>query len=690
MNIAQLSEQLKDVPQGTLIGYAKNPNSVVPQFLALAEIQRRQHLQAPAQAPTGTVADDVLAQAAPQPMPQMAPQQMDPRMAQAMQQQAQQLPENQPGVAQLPSGMPQGMAAGGIVAFAGGGMPSMGGEEEDYQEYLENAEQGRIDSGIDSAIAGLKGRVAGMVNAIPNSVKEAASGIRAALPPSYEKALSSQNTSEGLKDIHAAAEKYKLPVALLQRISNTESGGDPTSVSKTGSSAAGLYGFLGGTWDKYKVSPEDRSKPEVQHEYGARFIRENVDYLKKKLGRDPTFTDIYTAHYFGPTGAASLLNQDPDTPMKTALSEFESPKRVDLVMKQNPNLRGKTVGQVLGSLKSKMGEGKVEYSSGGITGLAAGGSIPKFAAGKSISLEDYDKTYNFDDQRDVEPSFAFAPQKMSQADYFAGQDTGDFEGYAPLGLKPESAASVNPFDAFISKQNAYQDELIANKKQDAYLALMQAGLGMMGGSSPYALQNIGQGGAAGINAYATLAKQRAADLAASRKLEGSAISNRILNEIRQSDLETKKQAQENLTEYRADRIKQNQEKIDNAEINATNMAEAKRRGLLDTALKNAASDDDYQATSKILKEIESVKPDDPKVQYYRDKLEAIRQSYIQTSLKGEYVPPKMPVYTPPIKPAKKGVLQSIRDVFTTSVPPSSSKAPSSSKIQFDANGNLIQ
>ena len=42
MNIAQLSEQLKDIPQGTLVNYARDPNSVVPQFLALAEIQRRQ------------------------------------------------------------------------------------------------------------------------------------------------------------------------------------------------------------------------------------------------------------------------------------------------------------------------------------------------------------------------------------------------------------------------------------------------------------------------------------------------------------------------------------------------------------------------------------------------------------------------------------------------------------------------
>jgi hypothetical protein len=64
MNIAQLSEQLKDVPQAKLIDYAKNPNSVVPQFLALAEIQRRQTLMRsmPAQAPQSSVAEDIMAQ----------------------------------------------------------------------------------------------------------------------------------------------------------------------------------------------------------------------------------------------------------------------------------------------------------------------------------------------------------------------------------------------------------------------------------------------------------------------------------------------------------------------------------------------------------------------------------------------------------------------------------------------------
>jgi hypothetical protein len=100
MNIAQLSEHLKDIPQGTLVGYAQNPNSVVPQFLALAEIQRRQQLQAPIQAPSSTVANDVLAQASPQPvapiqqpMPQQGIDQLPPQVMQP--EMAKQLPENQ-------------------------------------------------------------------------------------------------------------------------------------------------------------------------------------------------------------------------------------------------------------------------------------------------------------------------------------------------------------------------------------------------------------------------------------------------------------------------------------------------------------------------------------------------------------------------------------------------------------------
>jgi hypothetical protein len=45
-----------------------------------------------------------------------------------------------------------------------------------------------------------------------------------------------------------------------------------------------------------------------------------------------------------------------------------------------------------------------------------------------------------------------------------------------------------------------EGKLDESKKQGALLALLQAGLGIMGGSSPYALQNIGTGGQRGLDA----------------------------------------------------------------------------------------------------------------------------------------------------------------------------------------------
>lgn len=104
MNINQMANDLKDIPQAKLIQYVQDPNSVVPQFLALAEIQRRKTLERGAgagQPPQSTVAQDIMAQAAPQPMGL----------------QAMQRPQ---GVAALPTGMgEEAFAGGGIVAFAG-------------------------------------------------------------------------------------------------------------------------------------------------------------------------------------------------------------------------------------------------------------------------------------------------------------------------------------------------------------------------------------------------------------------------------------------------------------------------------------------------------------------------------------------------------------------------------------------
>lgn len=264
MNIAQLSEQLKDVPQSTLIGYAKNPNSVVPQFLALAEIQRRQQLQAPAQAPQSTVANDVLSQA--QPAPQMM-------------QAAPQLPENQPGVAQLPTGMSQGFASGGIVAFANGGVPDQ--EDEDYEDYLDRVETSKRRGMIDEALASLKGRVAGIVSALPKSYEDT-------------KREASSVSGDDLK-------------ALLSKVSMLESGGkDYDKYGRLLTSSKGAEGrmqTMRGTQRApgFGITPVRDSSVEEKNRVGEEYFAAMLDKFK-----DPKIAAM--AYNWGPGNVQKWLD----------------------------------------------------------------------------------------------------------------------------------------------------------------------------------------------------------------------------------------------------------------------------------------------------------------------------------------------------------------------------------------------
>jgi hypothetical protein len=125
MNIIKIQDQLKNVPDNTLVGYVQNPTGQVPTYLALSELQRRKEMRSKYQAAKPeekTVAEDLVQES--QPGVMGLPQ------GQAMQQAMQPPPEMpaeqmaQGGLADLDVGDmydENNYANGGIVAFGDGG-----------------------------------------------------------------------------------------------------------------------------------------------------------------------------------------------------------------------------------------------------------------------------------------------------------------------------------------------------------------------------------------------------------------------------------------------------------------------------------------------------------------------------------------------------------------------------------------
>lgn len=127
MNIIKLQDQLRGVPDDTLVGYVQNPTGQVPTYLALSELQRRKDMRSKYQAnkpEEKTVAEDLVQEAQPQmgvaglPAGQPMQQAMEAPPEMPMEQMA------QGGLADLDIDNmydESSYATGGIVAFGDGG-----------------------------------------------------------------------------------------------------------------------------------------------------------------------------------------------------------------------------------------------------------------------------------------------------------------------------------------------------------------------------------------------------------------------------------------------------------------------------------------------------------------------------------------------------------------------------------------
>jgi hypothetical protein len=124
-----------------------------------------------------------------------------------------------------------------------------------------------------------------------------------------------------------------------------------------------------------------------------------------------------------------------------------------------------------------------------------------------------------------------------------GMDLGTNEVPAPVtdvGKKESEEVKEEPKSKLEQLLEARMGRMEKQRDIDNYMALLSAGLGMMGGTSPYAGANIGQGAQAGIASYLRSGATRAAE-------ENAILSGQLglerykgLADIRKQGLETQK------------------------------------------------------------------------------------------------------------------------------------------------------
>jgi hypothetical protein len=164
--------------------------------------------------------------------------------------------------------------------------------------------------------------------------------------------------------------------------------------------------------------------------------------------------------------------------------------------------------------------------------------------------------------------FAPAPTPQDQIEKLVGGTQG--------GEKEKSM-----MDRYLSLLEGREKSSADQRKQDAYLSLLSAGLGMMGGTSPYAAVNIGQGAQAGVAAQAAARKTQAAEEAATLKGFGTAA---VAEEYAKQRQLVAAQAQEAKIPQQLANIKQNvmknivaAKKIDINSLDQNQLAEIERQ-----------------------------------------------------------------------------------------------------------------
>lgn len=325
MNIVQLQDLLKGLPDNRLKQEMDQPTGFVPQYLVLSEIVRRDKMRTTgmAQSPTTTVVQDVMNQ-------RPGPQAMPPE----------EMPQEQ---------APQGYASGGFISAA----DAMGGAG--VRGFTPPAPK-------QPPMFGQNQPGQGMFT--PNTAPKAPmpmtnNNFNLSQPqPQFDGGQVNDMNSPSFYQQGAYADGGAVRYGIGGKITSAESGNDPRAKNPR-STATGAGQFIESTWlsvlEKMKpglvkqigrkAALDLRNDPVLSEKAAEVYAAENRDMLTRR-GFEPTEGNIYLAHFAGPGGASALLSADPSASAGAILGEK--------VVKANPFLKNMSVADIKNWAANKM------------------------------------------------------------------------------------------------------------------------------------------------------------------------------------------------------------------------------------------------------------------------------------------------------------------------------------------------
>ena len=186
-----------------------------------------------------------------------------------------------------------------------------------------------VANAVSNAATKAKEMASSTYNAVGTAVGKAADGIGGMLD---QVPMPTKSGSwDALKDTISTASKMVGVDEKLMGIMAAIESGFNYAVKAGTSSATGLYQFISSTWKmmvskygaKYGIGPNTPpTDPRANALMGAEFLKMNMEKLAPVLGRQPTYTDMYLAHFMGDGGAKKFLTAMAQNPNAIAADLF--------------------------------------------------------------------------------------------------------------------------------------------------------------------------------------------------------------------------------------------------------------------------------------------------------------------------------------------------------------------------------